>query len=231
MILKKIPGDRMNNGKIKEAYAKYYIADWIEIGSNLLFFVLSFIPALGSKEEHQMSVAMFFLVISIAELILYFWEHGPKKKGSTVRAQAGMLLVTGDILLLMQTVSIIAIMYEMRIKDDTPLMASNLFLAISYGIFAIWRMVTGIHRIIKNGKKDAYQAALSGVMMVCAVYTFSLFVDYMLIVNNAANYIWPRYFMIAYMGATTLLLAIWMQIKAINILKNGWMSASEPDQK
>ena len=219
----------MNTGKIKNAYARYHIADWIEIGANLLFFVLSFIPALDARDEHQMAVAMFFLVISIAELILYFWEYGPKKKGSTIKAQAGMLLVTGDILLLMHTVSIIAIMYEMRIKDDVPLMASNLALAIAYGVFAIWRLVTGISRILKNGKKDAYQAALSGVMMVCAIYTFSLFVDYMLIANSARNFVWPRYVMMAYMGATTVLLAIWMQIKAIHILKNGWQSADKPD--
>lgn len=215
--------------KIKHIYETYHLAEWIEIGVNLLFFVVSLIPALKSKEENQISVALFFLVISLAEMFIFFWNLRAKKKGSINRAQAGMLMVTGDVLLLMHTLSIIAIMYEMRIKDETPLMASHLAITIMYGIFTIWRLVVGVIRVVKSEKKDAYQIALSGLMLVCLVYTFSLFVDYMLIVNTAVDYVWPRYIMVAVMGATTISLAIWMQVRAIYILKNGWTGAGNDE--
>ena len=212
----------MNTTKIKHFYEKYYIGDWIEIGFNLLFFVVSLIPALKAKKEHQISVALFFLVVALAEMFLFFWNLRAKKRGTLIKTQATILMVAGDILLLMHTLSIIAIMYEMRLKDETPLMASNLVFAIAYGIFAIWRLVIGVIRVVKSERKDAYQIALSGFMLVCLVYTFALFVDYMLIVNNAADLLWPRYIMIALMGATTSAQAIWMQVKSIQFLKHGW---------
>ncbi len=221
----------MNTKKIKQFYDKYYIADWIEIGFNFLFFVVSLIPALKAKEGHQISVALFFLVVTLAEMFLFFWNLRAKKRGCLIRTQAAMLIVAGDILLLMHTLSIIAIMYEMGLKDETPLMASNLVFAIAYGIFAILRLVIGVIRVVKSEKKDAYQMALSGFMLVCLVYTFALFVDYMLIVNKAADLRWPGYIMIALMGATTISLAIWMQVRAIRFLKHGWTEEHnhEPD--
>ena len=223
----------MNTTKIKHFYEKYYIGDWIEIGFNLLFFVVSLIPALKAKEEHQISVALFFLVVALAEMLLFFWNLRAKKRGTLIKTQAAMLMVAGDILLLMHTLSIIAIMYEMRLKDETPLMASNLVFAIAYGVFAIWRLVIGVIRVVKSKRKDAYQIALFGFMLICLVYTFALFVDYMLIVNNAAHLLWPRYIMIALMGATTIAQAIWMQVKSIQFLKHGWTEEHnhEPDAR
>ena len=217
----------MKTKNFKGFYEKYYIGDWIEIGFNLLFFVVSLIPALKAEEEHQISVALFFLVVSLAEVFLFFWNLRAKKKGSVIKTQAAMLMVAGDILLLMHTLSIIAVMYEMRLKDETPLMASNLVFAIAYGIFAIWRLVIGVMRVVKSERKDAYQIALSGFMLVCLVYTFALFVDYMLIVNNAADLLWPRYITIVLMGITTIALAIWMQVRSIRFLKHGWAEERE----
>ena len=217
----------MKTENFKGFYEKYYIGDWIEIGFNLLFFFVFLIPALKAEEEHQISVALFFLVVSLAEMFLFFWNLRAKKKGSVIKTQAAMLMVAGDILLLMHTLSIIAVMYEMRLKDETPLMASNLVFAIVYGIFAIWRLVIGVMRVVKSERKDAYQIALSGFMLVCLVYTFALFVDYMLIVNNAADLLWPRYITIALMGITTIALAIWMQVRSIRFLKHGWAEERE----
>ena len=129
------------------------------------------------------------------------------------------MLVSVAVLLLMHSITLIAVFYQLLIKEKTPLMASLKVLAIVYGVYAIVKIATSIRGIVVKQKINRYAETLSYLGWVSAVYTFCLFTNYLLIAEKADNLIWARYIVISVMGLTTIVLAFLMFKKAIRDLR------------
>ena len=107
----------------------------------------------------------------------------------------------------------------LRLKEKTPLMASSIILAVTYGVFTFFKIVMSVRGIIMKRRMNQYLETLSYIGWISAVYTLSLFTDYILIAKGTDNYLWPRYLMVSVMGLTTIILGILMLVKSISALR------------
>ncbi len=204
----------MNINTIKNLIEKYHLRDLTGVVSSLIMAFVSYIPLLRESDLRQVAVVTFFFVMFALRLGLFVWNHKVAGTAKEDREQAKMMLVSSIVLLLMQATFLTAIVYQLLFKKGTPLMASQVILAIIYGVYALARIVLSIRRIIVRRKLNFYEETLSYIGWISALYALALFTNYILIAQKAYNYVWPRYIMVAVIGFTIFQLAIVMMIKA-----------------
>ncbi len=209
----------MTTAELKILSRKYYLPEIMGIVSALLMALVSLIPALQAFDMRQMTVALFFLMLFGLKLLLFVWNRKAEGTYYEKREQAKMMLVSAIVLLLMHSVAIVAVLYQLLSSKKTPLMASLKVLAIVYGVYAIVKIATSIRGIVIKQKINRYSETLSYLGWVGAVYTICLFTNYLLITEKADYLIWARYIMISIMGLTTIVLAFLMFKKAIGDLR------------
>ena len=129
------------------------------------------------------------------------------------------MLVAAIILLLMHSTVLIAILYQLLVKEKTPLMASLKTLTIVYGVYTLVKIISSLRGMVAKKKMNKYQKTLSYLGWISAVYTLCLFTNYLLIAEKADNLTWARYIMISAMGLTTFVLGILMTVEAIQEIR------------
>ena len=181
--------------------------------------VISYIPIFQTADMRQLAVVLFFLTIFAIRLWLFLWNRKICGTNRESQEQSKMMLASAVIILLMHSTILIGVLFMLRLKEKTPLMASSIILAVTYGVFTFFKIVMSVRGIIMKRSMNQYLETLSYIGWISAVYTLSLFTDYILIAKGTDNCLWPRYLMVSAMGLTTFFLGIMMLVKSISALR------------
>lgn len=213
-------GMMMKASEIKTLAKEAHMGELAGIASALIMTVVSYIPVLRTYEMQQLAIVVFFLTLFALKLCLFLWNRSVAGTEREAREQAKMMLVSAIVLLLMHATFLIAVLYQLLIKDTVPLMASTLILAIAYAVYTTGKVAVSIRSIVVKRKMNQYIETLSYLSWISAVYTLCLCTDYLLIAKDAYNYIWLKYIMISLMGLTNLILGLIMIRKAVKVLRS-----------
>ena len=205
--------------ELKAWNQNYHISEIFGIMTALVMAVISYIPIFHTADMRRLAVVLFFLTIFAIRLWLFLWNRKICGTNRESQEQSKMMLASAVIILLMHSTFLIGVLFMLRIKEETPLMASSIILAVAYGVFTFFKIVMSVRSIIMKRRMNQYIETLSYIGWISAVYTLSLFIDYILIATGTDNYLWPRYLMVSVMGLTTFFLGIMMLVKSISALR------------
>ncbi|MCR4938742.1 MAG: hypothetical protein K5930_01375 [Treponemataceae bacterium] len=205
--------------EIKVITKKYHLSELCGIASSLILMLLSLIPIFQGGNIYQMSVILFFFMMFALRLWLFLWNRRVSGRAGEQKAQAKMMLVSAIILLLMHSQILLAVLYQLLVSDKIPVMASLQVLAIVYGTYAVGKLILSVRSYSVKRRMNKYAETLSYLGLLNAMYTLSLFTNYLLLARKAVEYNWPRYIMISLVGIMSFLLAIIMLVKAVKELR------------
>ena len=203
----------------KKLNYKYQLLEILGIAVSLLMAIISYIPVFAARNMDQLSPSIFFFILFVLKLGLFIWNRYAVKNHTEVKSQALMMLFSSMVVLVLHSVILTAMCYQIFERKDTPVMASQLELALAYGTYATVKIAMSIRSLKKKKKINYYYETLTYMGWICALYTLTLFTDYILIVQGSDDYKWPRYLMIAVTGLVTLFDGLMMIIKSSNKLK------------
>lgn len=204
---------------IKELNSHYHLIELAGIVSSLIMAIASYVPVFQLYDMRQLTIVIFFLMMFGLKLWLFLWNRQVDGTSRMKHEQAKMMLVAAIILLLMHSTVLIAILYQLLVKEKTPLMASLKTLTIVYGVYTLVKIISSLRGMVAKKKMNKYQKTLSYLGWISAVYTLCLFTNYLLIAEKADNLTWARYIMISAMGLTTFVLGILMTVEAIQEIR------------
>jgi len=205
--------------ELKLITKKYHLSELCGIASALILMLISLIPMLQGGNLYQLSVILFFFMMFALRLLLFLWNR--RVSGSSVekKSQAKMMLLSSIVLLLMHSQILIAVLYQLLVSDKIPVMASLQVLAIVYGSYAVGKLILSLRSYSVKRRMNKYAETLSYLGLLNAMYTMSLFTNYLLLARKAVDYNWPRYVMISLVGIMSFVLAIIMLVKAVKDLR------------
>lgn len=209
----------MSVRRLRNLYRSYQISEVGGIITALFMAVISFFPVIMIYDFYQLSVALFFLVIFIIRLALFIWNQIVKGTRNQKTEQALMMLVTAIAFLLTNAIFLMALFYQLIIKDRIPFLGRYMILTVVYGIYAFGKIAISFYNMFTKRKQSMYHETLCNISWISAVYSLALFTNYLLIAKGMFNYTWPKYLMIAVMGFVTLLLSFIMVVKSLSVLK------------
>lgn len=198
---------------------RFHLTDIAGIVASFVMALISLVPLVVNFELYQLAVVVFFVIIFALRLALFIWDMRVTFTPIEAREEAKMMLVTSIIMALMHSTCLIATVYQLILKDEIPFVARYKMLAIVYGAFAFGKIIISIVGMVRRKKSDLYFQTLSYIGWLSAIYTLTLFTNYILIANGALNYNWPKYIMIAVLGLTTISLSLVMLMKSTKALR------------
>ena len=211
----------MTIGELRELNERYRLSEMFGIGGALVMALVSGIPLLrGIGDMRQLAIVALFLVLFALRLGLFQWNRKVEGTEEHEKAQAQMMMVSSIVLLCLHALFLAAIFYQLLSKSETPIMASSIILAITYGVYAFAKIIGLVYGMVKGWYKDLYSKIRMNLGWTMAVYTLALYTDYILTVQQAHELVWPRYVMIAAMGLVTIVLAPKMLTNAMRTLRN-----------
>ena len=197
----------------------FHVTDVAGIVASFVMMLISLVPLFVEYDVYQLAVAAFCIVIFGLRFVLLVWDTRVTFTPAEDREEAKMMLVTAIVMALMHSTCLIATVYELILRDGVPLVARHKTLAIAYGAFAFGKIIISVIGMIRRKESDLYFQTLSYIGWLSAIYTLSLFTNYIIIANGALNYNWPKYIMIAVMGLTTISLSLVMLVKSLKELR------------
>lgn len=197
----------------------FHLTDLAGIVASFVMALISLVPLIVNFELYQLAVVVFFVIIFALRLVLFIWDTRVTFTPIEAHEEAKMMLVTSIVMALMHSTCLIATVYQLILQDEIPFVARYKMLAIVYGAFAFGKIILSMIGMIRRKKSDLYFQTLSYIGWLSAIYTMTLFTNYILIANGALDYNWPKYIMIAVLGLTTISLSFVMLVKSVRALR------------
>ena len=190
----------------------------IGIAVSALMVLVSCVPLFQGFRFYKLTVTSYFFIIFLIRMFLFLWNNRTQGSADQHRQHAKLMFFSGILLLLAHVTFLIAIIFQMLIRQDTSLISSTLAFTVIYGEYAFLRVAFSIRSLATKRKEGLHAEMLAYMNWISALYTLALFTEHLLTLTEGSNLIWLKCLMISILGMIVFSLAMTMLIKSIRIL-------------